>query len=918
MFGKLGRYALISLSLLGGTVATGFAQDVLYSDMFALADVQLLDGPLKERQDLNVETLLSYDTDRLLAPFYIEAGMTPKASKFPNWEGLDGHVLGHYLSALAMHYADNDDIQVKERLEYVLSELKTIQDQNSKDANFVGYISGVPNGKQMWLSMKSGNAGAQNGYWVPWYNIHKLFAGLRDAYIYAGYEQAKTMFLKLCDWGITITNGLNDNAMESMLGVEHGGMPEVYADAYVLTKDEKYLNAAKKWSHKWLLNAMASGNDNLSNVHANTQVPKVVGFARVAELTGDETYVKGASTFWDIVVNKRSIAIGGNSIGEHFPSYDKYSKYVEEREGPESCNTYNMLKLTERLFNMTHKAEYVDFYERALFNHILSTIHPEHGGYVYFTPARPRHYRVYSKVNAGMWCCVGSGMENPAKYNQFIYSKSKDTLFVNLYSASTLNWKDKKVSIKQETEFPKGEVSKFTITGSGSFNMMVRHPYWVKEGEFKILVNGKDVGVKSKPSSYVSAGSSWKTGDVVEVQYPMYVHTEDLLNYTDYVALMYGPIVLSAKTSTGDLAGLVADDGRWSHIAGGSLMPLDQAPMLASEKKDIPSKVQPVKGEPLHFKAPYLFASQKDANLLLQPFYEVHDARYMMYWMVLTDPSILERLQKEQAEALELDNKTVDKVAPGEQQPEVDHKMKNENSTSGTANGEFYRDAGKCSDGDGGYISYELETNSEDSLSLMVRYWGNEGCTRAFDIMIDDEKLVSENISGKWNKDEFVNEIYPIPDSMVKGKKIITVKFTANSGMVGGLYGVRLLRNKPKPEVVEEPETSDSVVVNDSTAVKDTADTGDKTQLSNTRTTAAPQLKARMIREVLQIEANAPLQESYSAKIYSVEGRMVKAEVLGRGVQSFGINMTGMKKGVYVLRIQKNGLLYASSLFVKK
>lgn len=896
MFGiKTKRLAAITFAAVCGLFSQGFSQDLLYPDMFALSDVQLLDGVLKERQDLNAETLLAYDVDRLLAPFYEEAGMRPKASKFPNWAGLDGHVLGHYLSALAMHYADNDDIMIKERLEYILNELKTIQDQNSKDANFVGYISGVPNGKQMWLKMKNGDAGAQNGYWVPWYNIHKLYAGLRDAYVYAGYEQAKTMFLKLCDWGITITNGLNDSKMQQMLGTEHGGMPEVYADAYYLTKNEKYLNAAKKWSHQWLLNPMSQGNDNLTNVHANTQVPKVVGFARIAELSGDQNYKKGSDFFWQTVVNKRSIAIGGNSISEHFPALNNHKKFVEEREGPESCNTYNMLKLTERLFNMKHDAHYADFYERALFNHILSTIHPKHGGYVYFTPARPRHYRVYSKVNAGMWCCVGSGMENPAKYNQFIYTKDKSSLYVNLFVASLLNWKDKGVKIKQETAFPKGESSKFTITGSGDFDMQIRHPYWVKEGDFKVIVNGDTVVKKSEPSSYVSAGKSWKSGDVIEVLYPMYTHTEDLPGVSDYVALMYGPIVLSAKTGTANLNGLVADDGRWSHIASGALESLDQAPMLASKKEDIPSKVEPVKGEPLHFKAPYLFAAKKDANLLLEPFYEVHDARYMMYWMVLTDPSVLERLKKEQEEALALDEKTVDKVAPGEQQPEVDHKMKIENSTSGTANGEFYRDAGKCSGGDGGLISYEFETNSEDSLSLMVRYWGNEGCTRIFDIDIDGEKLTIETISNRWNKNEFVNVIYPIPDNMVKGKKIVRISFTATSGMVGGIYSVRLLRNKPKPEVQDTVPTI----------------------AAPAKMPARPDLKARVMGDELQIASGAVLSQGLTARIYAMNGRLVKTEALPAGQSSFSIGIADMKNGMYILKIQRDGFSFASTIFRK-
>ena len=880
--------------LLGVIASIGFSQDILYPDMFSLSDVQLLDGPLKERQNLNVKTLLSYDVNRLLAPFYEEARLQPKASKFPNWAGLDGHVLGHYLSALAMHYADNNDAEVEARIKYILTELSMIQSVNSKDANFVGYISGVPNGKAMWLKMKNGDAGAQNGYWVPWYNIHKLYAGLRDAYVYAGFSEAKTMFLKLCDWGITITNGLNDSKMESMLGTEHGGMPEVYADAYALTKDTKYLTAAKKWSHKWLLNAMSAGNDNLTNVHANTQVPKVVGFVRVAELANDQTYTKGSDFFWKTVVNKRSIAIGGNSISEHFPATNTHAKYTEEREGPESCNTYNMLKLTERLFNIKHEAAYVDFYERALFNHILSTIHPDHGGYVYFTPARPRHYRVYSKVNAAMWCCVGSGMENPAKYNQFIYTKDGDQLYLNLFAASVLNWKAKGITLKQETAFPKGESSMITVSGSGSFDLQVRHPYWVAENEFKVIVNGDTVVATSIPSSYVSAGTV-KSGDKIEILYPMHTHVEDLPGVSDYVALLHGPIVLSAKTGTDNLSGLVADDGRWSHIAGGGLQSLDGAPMLASEKADIPSKVEPVIGEPMHFKAPYLFANSKNANLLLEPFYEVHDARYMMYWMVLTDPSVLDRLKKEQEEALALDNKTIDKVAPGEQQPEVDHKMEIVNSTTGTHQGEFYRDAGQCSGGEGGSISYEFETNSEDSLSLMVRYWGNEGCTRAFDIMIDNEKLASENISGKWNKDEFVNVTYPIPDKMVKEKSIIRVKFQANTGMVGGIYGVRLLRNKPKPETTKIIVGRGAAVVN-----------------------SVPQFRARASQETLELESSAPLQGNVSLKIYGMDGRLVKAEMLSAGNSTFSVGIASMKNGVYIMRLMREGALVGSSIFSKR
>jgi hypothetical protein len=373
----------------------------------------------------------------------------------------------------------------------------------------------------------------------------------------------------------------------------------------------------------------------------------------------------------------------------------------------------------------------------------------------------------------------------------------------------------------------------------------------------------------------------------------MYTHVEDLPGVADYVALLHGPIVLSAKTGTANLNGLVADDGRWSHIASGALEALDQAPMLASKKEDIPSKVEPVKGEPLHFKAPYLFAKQKDASLLLEPFYEVHDARYMMYWMVLTDPSILDRLEKEQKEALALDEKTVDKVSPGEQQPEVDHKMEEKNSTKGTANGEFYRDAGKCSGGDGGLISYEFETNSEDSLSLMVRYWGNESCTRTFDISIDNEKLTTETISNRWKKDEFVNVTYPIPDKMIKGKKVVRISFSASSGMVGGIYGVRLLRNKPKPVVVEPPSSVKPIAA---------ANSG---------------LRVRANAQMLQIESSLPLSHTMSVKIYSMDGRLKLSQVLPTGASEFNVDIAGLKNGNYIVRLFQDGLVRGYTLFNK-
>lgn len=438
------RIILILFTLLA--VASVNAQDKLYSNTFPLCDVKPLDGSFKHDCTLNIKVLLQYDTDHLLAPYLKEAGLIPKAESFENWIGLDGYVGGHYLAALVIHYAVTGDKACKEKMDYMIAELKRCQLQNGD-----GYVGDVPGGKKIWAEIKKGNAGVVWKVWVSWYNLHKMYAGLRDAWLYGGNEEARKMFLDLCDWGVTVIAPLNEEQMEQMLANEFGGMDEIYADAYRMTKEKKYLDAAKRFSHKWLFNSMVVHVDNLDNKHANTQVPKVVGYARIAKVDKDKQYANAADFFWDRVVNHRSLSLGANSRREHFAPADDCKSYVEDREGQESCNMNSMLKLTENLFRMNPSAKYADFYERALYNHILSTQHPEYGGYVYFTPVRPAHYRVYSSPNSAMWCCVGTGMENHGKYGEFIYTHVHDSLFVNLFIASELKWKEKGIVIMQQT-----------------------------------------------------------------------------------------------------------------------------------------------------------------------------------------------------------------------------------------------------------------------------------------------------------------------------------------------------------------------------------------------------------------------------------------------------------------------------------
>ncbi len=772
------------------------AQDKLYTNQFRLQDVKLLDGPLKSAQTLNAKTLYQYDVDKLLAPYFKQAGLTPKSSSYENWDGLDGHVGGHYLSALATTFAATGDQESKRRLNYMVDELAKCQLANGKNNSDwgIGYLGGVPNSAKVWSTFKDGDFGPYHGTWVAWYNVHKMYAGLRDAWMYADNSLAKKLFLNFCDWGIAITSKLSDQQMQQMLDTEHGGMNEVFADAYQITGDVKYLTAAKRFSHGQLLEPMAKNVDNLDNKHANTQVPKAVGFQRIGFLANDAKYKRAGSFFWETVTSKRSLALGGNSRREFFPSAAAAADFISDVEGPESCNTYNMLKLTENLFTQQPEGKYVDFYEKALFNHILSAQHPQHGGYVYFTPARPQHYRVYSAPNKAMWCCVGSGMENYGKLAQMIYTHRNDSLYLNLFAASALNWKAKGITLVQSTNFPEAERTEIKVEqGKATFTLLVRYPSWVLPGQLKISVNNQEVSNQPTPFSYVPITRTWKKGDVVTVEFPMQTKLEPLPNFPIYSAITRGPILLAAKTGTQNLRGLVADQSRWGHIASGEKLPVNQAPILiAKDLKQIADNVVPKKDALMQFS----FANLKVINskeLTLEPFYKIHDSRYMMYWMILNESQYqkyLDSLEVLEREKLLVEKRTIDFVAPGEQQPEVDHKMMHSGSQTGNMHDNFWRSANN-----GGYFSYLLDTKGLQKLKLSLKYWGAEWGSKVFDIYIDDQKLLSLNNSGKWNVSEFKTEEYDIPAEMLKGKNAIRVKIQSlQNTATSPVYYIRLLK----------------------------------------------------------------------------------------------------------------------------
>lgn len=538
---------------------TGKAQTRQAVSYFPLQDIKLLESPFLQAQQTDLHYIMAMNPDRLLAPFLREAGLAPKAPSYTNWEntGLDGHIGGHYISALSMMYAATGDTTVYNRLNYMLNELHRAQQAVGN-----GFIGGTPGSLQLWKEIKEGNIRSEsfslNGKWVPLYNIHKTYAGLRDAYLYAGSDLARQMLIALTDWMASITSGLTEQQMQDMLRSEHGGLNEIFADVASITGNKKYLELARRFSHKTLLEPLISGEDHLTGMHANTQIPKVIGYKRIADLTQNDAWDQAARFFWNTVVNHRSVCIGGNSVREHFHPADNFTSMLNDIQGPETCNTYNMLRLTKMLFQTSPDIRFADYYERALYNHILASQQPVKGGFVYFTPMRSGHYRVYSQPETSMWCCVGSGLENHTKYGEFIYAHAEDTLYVNLFIPSRLTWKEKKLTLIQESRFPDEEQIRFRIEKSNkkALSLKLRYPSWAKGAS--VSVNGKMQNINAQPGEYLTIRRKWKAGDEITLNLPMQVTLEQIPDQEHFYAFMYGPIVLASPTGTENMNGLYA------------------------------------------------------------------------------------------------------------------------------------------------------------------------------------------------------------------------------------------------------------------------------------------------------------------------------------------------------------------------
>lgn len=778
---------IVFISLLGSfnTVAM---------EEFPLSAVRITDGPFFHAQETNKKYVLALDTEKLLAPFRREAGL-PFETTYGNWEstGLDGHIGGHYISALAYLAASTGDKTIEDRLTYVVNELKKVQ-----DAIGSGYIGGVPNSKAFVAEIEKGELKAElfslNGRWVPWYNLHKTYAGLRDAYQLTGNQTAKAMLIKYADWADQLATKLGTEKMQTMLHSEHGSMNEVLVDVYQITGDKKYLALADKFSQRTILEPLLHQQDKLTGNHANTQIPKVVGYKKVADATNNKEWHQAASFFWDTVINHRSVAIGGNSVREHFHSSEDFTPMLEDPEGPETCNTYNMLKLSRLLYNGDQNPKYMDYYERGLFNHILSSQHPTTGGFVYFTSMRPNHYRVYSQVHEGMWCCVGSGLESQSKYGEYIYTRDyaddkTPEVFVNLWVSADVNWAEEGIVISQKTLFPDSNKTQIRIDSNKTFSLKLRYPHWAEKGKLKLSVNGKKVTVKAKAGEYITLKRAWKKGDLVSFEFPMHATLEQLPDGKNFYAVLYGPIVLAAKTDPFKEESLnyFADDSRMGHIASGQLCPLENAPFLLGNSDKFISKLKREKSDQLAFSARGIIDGQDQKNIELIPFFRLHESRYTVYFPQANShdiKTIRAQAATAEKEKLLLAKRTIDSVQPGQQQPESDHFYQGEQSEMGLNGERHWRHAYK-------WFSYQLNNTNKELAQLQLTFasadQGREFSIYADEILIADVILTSETTA-------FYSKTYSLPESITK-KSNFRVKLVAKEGSIaGGLYELLLLR----------------------------------------------------------------------------------------------------------------------------
>jgi hypothetical protein len=760
------------------------------AETFPLRDVRLLDGPFREAQQRGLASLLSLDPDRLLHTFRLNAGLPTTAKPYGGWEApqveLRGHSLGHYLTACALMHEATGDERPKARALAIVAELRKVQQALPARGMHPGYLSAFP--EELFDRVE-----ARKGVWAPYYTLHKIMAGLLDVHRATGDATALEAVKGMAAWVGLRAKPLTNAQWQAMLETEFGGMQDVLTELYVTTGDPEHLRLARLFDHRAVFDSLARGEDPLDGLHANTQIPKAIGAARDCEVTGEPRYCAVSETFWRRVALHRSYAIGGHSEDEHFSPVAHLSRHLGESTA-ETCNTYNMLKLSRRLFLRDADPARIDFYERGLFNHILASQDPATGGVTYYVALTPGAWRTYSTPDDSFWCCVGTGMENPARYGEAIYARQGDALLVNLFVASELAWEEKGLTVRQETRFPDEDRTRLVLRlrAPARFALRLRHPAWATGG-FAVSVNGQPLPVDGRPGSYAPVEREWRDGDVVEARVPMSLRFEATVDDPLRGAFLYGPVVLAADLGATGLDGLA----RYGPMA--PELKAEERPgapvLVAASLAEAVGRLKPA-GSPLAFRMEGL---GRPRDFELRPFFRLADRRYSVYFDVLTESAWAERRAREEAEArrvsADLAARTVDTVTAGVPADEAAHALEETRSDAYWFEGRRSRSARG-----GGSFGYTLKLPPSGPAALRVTYWGGESRRHLFDVLVEGDVVATQSLFDD-RPGEVLPVEYPIPERLRQGRDRVRVTFRPAPGRsTGVVYDVRVVRpSSPAP-----------------------------------------------------------------------------------------------------------------------
>ncbi|MBO4641285.1 MAG: glycoside hydrolase family 127 protein [Bacteroidaceae bacterium] len=782
-------------------------------NLFELTDVRITGGQMKSIQDLSHKYLLTLEPDRLLSWFRREAGLTPLAQPYPQWESvihdewsLAGHIMGFYLSGMSMMYQTTGDPAILERLRYSIHGLREAQ-----DAGGDGYVAATRIGRHVFEDVAAGNFETSNPMinktWEPVYVMNKLMLGLYDAYTLCGIDEARTVLTRLADWfGQSVIDKLDHEGMQKLLVCEHGSINESYIDVYRLTGEERYLRWAERLNDEDMWVPLSQGKDILQGWHANTQIPKFTGFVAVGRANGDKRMLDAAHLFWDIVLKNHTWVNGGNSCGEHFFAEDQYIEKVEATGGPESCNSVNMMRLTEALYQWDGEMSRVDYYERVLLNHILGNFDPEMGMSCYYTSMRPGQYKVYADPYGCFWCCVGTGLQAPAKLAKMVYAYQADTLFVNMFVPTTLEWKERGFAIEQQTSYPDADRSTLIVQRGGRVALAIRCPYWVEQGSMRIKVNGKNhhysLQKGSRESKYIVLCRDWQEGDRIDLSFRPVLDVQPLKKFNQYVSIQYGAMVMAQKI---DNHGLTHHDFVSTGSVAGKALPQDEVTTLVGNIASIKKSIHRAKGDSLTLLC-NLPGTPKSISLV--PFTRLLFDRYEVYFPCVDTQAQLDSILSPGSGNRESYSPTpeqlaryerlqIDQVKVTDDESEREHRMESYFSSTGEDFGQHWRHAT-----DGGFFMYQMRCLPDKPIAIAIRFRQDDAGARLFDLQVDGRTI--HTFDHRHPKEDVEKPLYyeevEIPEELTHGKTHITVKFNAhNHNLAGGIFDLRTIQNSSIP-----------------------------------------------------------------------------------------------------------------------